>query len=245
MNDLVLSLQNVAVAYSRRSFSLLRRNRTIWALENVSMQIRAGETVGVIGRNGAGKSTLLKVLAGIIDPDRGTVERAPGRASLLSLQVGFLGHLSGRENAVLSGMLLGLSMQRVRRLLPDIEEFSELGPAMNDPIATYSSGMKARLGFAVAYFAAPEILLIDEVLGVGDASFRRKSSEAIKQLIRSDRTVVLVSHQPTTIRDLCHSAVWIDQGVTRAAGAVDSVMAAYEQEIMRPRQEPPQTVSAG
>ncbi len=230
----VLEAKGVAVGYRKHGLSLTRRG-THWALRDVSMSVSSGETVGVIGRNGAGKSTLLRVLAGIIDPDRGQVLRAPGRASLLALQVGFLGHLSGRENAMLSGMLLGLSRAQIAAKLEDIFTFAELGDFVEEPVATYSSGMRARLGFSVAYFSAPDILLIDEVLGVGDVVFREKSSAAIRELIDSDKTVVVVSHQPATLRQLCDAAVWIEDGVTRMQGDPSEVLECYEAHLLDKR----------
>ncbi len=236
MSHQVLELNHVAVGYRRRTMPF-RPRRMIWALRDVNFQVRAGETLGIIGRNGAGKSTLLKLLAGILDPDKGSIERAPGRASLLSLQVGFLPHLTGRENAILSGMLLGLSKPQIKHDLDNILAFSEIGDFFDEPISTYSSGMRARLGFAVAYFSAPEILLIDEVLGVGDLAFRVKSSAAIQNLINSDRTVILVSHQPSTLRSLCERTVWIEDGVSRMEGPTDEVMAHYEQFVAERQKE--------
>jgi len=219
----VLALDHVGVCY-KRPFS----KKAFWALRDVSMTVNSGETLGVIGRNGAGKSTLLKVLSGIIEPDTGQVARAPGRASMLSLQVGFLSHLSGIENATLSGLLLGLTKTQISQKLDQILEFAELGEYANEPMFTYSSGMKARLGFAVAYHAAPEVLLIDEVLGVGDMDFRQKSSAAIRELIDSDRTVVVVSHQPSTLSQLCSRIVWIEDGVSKAAGPADTIIEQYQ-----------------
>lgn len=219
----VLSLSNVGVCY-KRPFS----KRAFWALKEVSMSVMSGETLGIIGRNGAGKSTLLKLLSGIIEPDAGRVERAPGRASLLSLQVGFVSHLSGIENAILGGLFLGLTRTQVQKRLDEILNFAELGEYAREPIFTYSSGMKARLGFAVAYYSAPQVLLIDEVLGVGDLDFRQKSSAAIRELINSDRTVVVVSHQPSTLSQLCTRAVWIEDGMSRCEGPVEDVLSAYQ-----------------
>jgi len=226
----VLALERIAIGYRRRGLLPSKRS-THWALRDVSLTVRSGETVGVIGRNGAGKSTLLRVLAGIIDPDAGQIERAPGRTSLLALQVGFLGHLTGRENAMLSGMLLGLSRKQMLAKMGQVLDFAEIGDYLDEPVATYSSGMRARLGFSVAYHSAPDVLLIDEVLGVGDASFREKSSRAIRELIRSKKTVVVVSHQPSTIRELCDTAVWIEKGVSRLQGDPATVIEAYETQL--------------
>jgi lipopolysaccharide transport system ATP-binding protein len=190
--------------------------------------VHPGETVGVIGRNAAGKTTLLKVLAGIIAPDRGSVSRADINVSLLSLQVGFVPHLSGRENAILSGILLGLTKREAQRRLPDVIAFSELGDFIDEPISTYSAGMRARLGFSVAYYAAPDVLLIDESLAVGDTDFRAKSATAIRKIIRSNRTVVLVSHNLDTVHQLCNRVVWIEEGATVAVGDPATVIYDYE-----------------
>jgi lipopolysaccharide transport system ATP-binding protein len=221
----VLSLRNIAVSYRRRA-GMLRWNN-YWALKDVNFDLYHGETLAVLGRNGAGKSTLLRVLADIISPDRGTVRRNGCSISLLSLRVGFIPHLTGRENAVLSGLLMGLKRREVERMMDAIIDFSELGEFIDEPVRTYSSGMNARLGFSVALHADPDILLIDEVLGVGDLEFRKKSTQALREKIKSDKTVVLVTHTPQTVRDLCDRAVWIDQGVTRIEGDREEVLAQY------------------
>ena len=224
--DRLVKLQNVGVSYRRRVG--FRHQPAYWALEDVSLEIYRGETLGVIGRNGVGKSTLLRVLAGIIKPDRGTIHLdAPCHISLLSLQVGFIPQLTGRENAVLSGMLLGVPRRDIEARMDRIIEFAELGDFFDQPISSYSTGMRARLGFSVAFQTDPDILLVDEVLGVGDAAFREKSASAMRQKIRSNKTVVLVSHNQQTIRNLCDRAVWIDKGSTRLVGDPDTVLAAY------------------
>lgn len=230
----VFKANNVRLGYRRRGLPFLTNRRTVWALDKVSLEVRAGETVGIIGRNGSGKSTLLRLLAGIIDPDEGDLDRAPGRASLLSLQVGFLGHLTGRENAMLSGMLLGLSRSEVVGQLEQIIDFAEMEDFIDEPIATYSSGMRARLGFATAYHCMPDVLLIDEVLGVGDFEFRKKSRLAIQDMIESEKTVVIVSHSAPTIRQLCSKAVWIENGRTAMQGETEEVVKAYQRHMRKP-----------
>lgn len=227
MHDCLLSLDGVGVAYWRRQ-GLLRRT-AYWALREVSFDLYRGETLGVIGRNGVGKSTLLKVIAGIIDPDRGRVLRhQPALASLLTLQVGFVNHLNGRQNAILSGLMLGLSRAEMEARMAEIIAFAELEDAIDQPVHSYSAGMRARLGFSVSLLASPDILLIDETLGVGDASFRQKSAAAIKAKIRSDQTVVVVSHSAGQLRALCDRLVWIEDGRSRAEGPVERVLPAYE-----------------
>ena len=145
-----------------------------WALKDVSFDLYPGESLGVVGRNGCGKSTLLKILAGITRPDKGSISGEPLSATLLALQLGFLPYLTGRENAMLSGMMLGLTRSGIAERIEAIAEFAELGDFFDEPIAEYSAGMRARLGFAVAFQLDPDILLIDEVLGVGDAQFRER-----------------------------------------------------------------------
>lgn len=226
MADMVVSVENLGVNF-RRWTGFLRKKR-FWALRNVSFDIYQGETLGVIGRNGAGKSTLLSVLSGIIAPDEGKVDLTSGRASLLSLQVGFVKELSGRDNALLGSLLLGVDYRTAIRRLEDVIAFAELADAIEQPFETYSSGMRARLGFSVAYHAQPDIVLLDEVLGVGDAAFKKKSSQAMKELIASNRTVVLVSHSTETILEHCDRVLWLDKGQVRALGAPEDVVKKYE-----------------
>ena len=218
----VLELEHVGVAYRRRGGELY------WALRDVSLTLRHGETLGVVGRNGVGKTSLLKVIAGIIDPDRGRIHNAGVSASLLSLQVGFVPLLTGRENAILSGMLLGAPRERLERNMEEMIAFAELEDFIDEPVASYSAGMRARLGFSVAMQADPDVLLIDEVLGVGDTAFRRKSSEEIRRRIRSNRSVILVSHNIGMMRGLCDRVLWIEKGVSTMQGAADEVLDAYE-----------------
>ncbi len=225
----ILSLHQVGVFY--------RRHRGIfgepfWALKEVSFKLHAGETLGIIGRNGAGKSTLLRLLAGIIKPDRGEVQRSGGyRTSLLSLNLGFIPYLNGRENAMLGGMLLGLRRHEIAARLEQIKAFSELEDFFERPINTYSSGMLARLGFSVAFQADPDILLIDEVLGVGDAQFNQKSTLAMQEKIKAGKTVVFVSHNGQIIHEICDRVVWIENGVTQAEGSPHEVLSAYHKTL--------------
>jgi lipopolysaccharide transport system ATP-binding protein len=229
----LLRVRDVALRYVVRGRIFSRGRSDRWALRGVTFDVRAGESLGVIGRNGAGKTTLLRLLAGILGPDRGSIERAPGaRASLLSLQVGFLPQLTGRENATLSGMLLGLRRADVAARMESIVAFAGLEDVIDDPIFTWSDGMRARLGFSVAWHADPELLLVDEALGTGDAAFHEKSAAAMRERIRSDRTCVLVSHDAATIRDVCDRCVWIEDGVVAAEGRPDQVLAAYTSALL-------------
>lgn len=224
----VVSLRSVGVCYRSRG-RLLGRAKEYWALSDVTFDVFPGETIGLIGKNGAGKTTLLKAIAGIIEADHGRIKRGNISLTMLSLQVGFLPQLSGRENAILSGMLLGLDKTAAEQRVAHIEAFADLGSHFNEPLATYSSGMRARLGFSSALHSAAEVLLIDEVLGVGDQDFRAKSNTAIKELIRSNRTVLLASHNLATIRELCDRVVWIEDGKVQAAAPTGKVLNQYTQ----------------
>ncbi len=233
----VISVKNIGVRYFHKRSRLPWRKEEFWALKDVSFDLARGDSVGIIGRNGAGKSTLLQVLAGIISPDRGAVENRGATVSLLSIRLGFVKELSGRENAILSGMLQGVSQQEMLRRLPDILAFSDLGEAIEDPVGTYSSGMGARLGFAVALQVASDILLIDETLSGGDIAFKAKSAKALEDIIRSNRTVVLVSHNPGTIESLCDQALWIEDGLVHMEGTPETVLAAYREEFGGPEKK--------
>lgn len=221
----ILGFEGVGVAYQG-----VRKigSRGYWAVEDVSLDLREGETLGVIGRNGAGKSTLLRLAAGILTPDRGRiVHRRPLRIQMLSLGLGFVQHLSGRDNAIMSGMLLGMSRREIERQLPAIRDYSELGDFFEQPLNCYSSGMMLRLGFSVAMRAEPDVLLIDEVLGVGDADFMEKSSGDLHKRIRSGMTCMIVSHQDETIRDLSDRVAWIEHGRLVMQDSVEVALAAY------------------
>ena len=224
MPEVVMSLSDVGVSYH----GLLPFKKKHWALQDISFQIFKGETLGVIGKNGAGKSTLMQVLAGIVNPDKGLVSGSVNRVQLLSLQVGFIPELSGRENAVLSALLFGMSKKHIFSRMDEIIEFSGLGKAIDDPINTYSTGMRARLGFAVSCQTDPDLLLIDEALGVGDKDFRLKSKAVILQRMQSDRSFVMVSHNEATILEHCRRAIWLEGGRVRMAGEADVVVSAYQ-----------------
>ena len=226
-DKVVLSLRNVGYSYKRQGRG--NAGKDFWALKDVSFDLRHGEALGVIGRNGAGKSTLLRLMAGITKPDKGALINNGFTASLLSLQVGFVPYLTGRKNAILSGLLLGLKYHEIEERMLSIIEFSELGDFIDQPIDSYSSGMKARLGFSVAFHADPDVLLIDEVLGVGDVEFQRKSTEVMKAKIKSNKTVVMVTHSAGIIKELCDRAVWIHDGETRAEGKAEDVIKEYEE----------------
>jgi lipopolysaccharide transport system ATP-binding protein len=229
-SELILRAENVGLSYRQRVGML--RYESFWALQDVSFDLFEGETLGVIGNNGAGKSTLLRMIAGIVDPDRGTLERRkPLNASLLALNVGFKPELSGRDNVIIGGLLLGMSRDDLRRRMDEIREFSDLGDFFERPVGTYSTGMRARLGFAVAIHADPDILLIDEILGVGDQTFREKSHAAMKAKIKQGKTVILVSHSMEAIRDLCHRVLWIERGKLVLCGDTSKVVETYHEAV--------------
>ena len=221
----VMSLNDVCVRYkTRRSFF---RHDYFSALENINFTIKKGETLSVIGANGCGKTTLLKVLANIYDVDAGEVHWNCKQVSLLSLTLGFDAELSGRDNAIISGMLLGARKKEVLDKLDEIIEFSELGEFIDKPIKTYSAGMRPRLGFSVALKMRTELLLIDEVLGVGDGRFRRKAMNAMADKISSNQTVVLVSHSLSHVRKLADRVLWLDVGKVKMIGTPNEVLPAY------------------
>lgn len=200
------------------------------ALDGVSFEVMKGEAFGVIGPNGAGKSTLLKVMAGTLEPDSGKVTRYGRLSPLLTLGAGFNAALSGRQNILLGGLANGLSKKEIEAKFTQIIEFSDLGDAIDRPMGTYSSGMFARLAFSVAVNLQPEILLLDEVMAVGDAVFRRKSMSAMRSLVERSGTIIVVSHQLKTISDLCQRALWIDSGTVKMVGAASTVVQAYRED---------------
>lgn len=223
----LIELRNVGLCYRSNHIFYARRRGSFWALDDVSMSVYPGETLGVIGRNGAGKSTLLKTIAGILKPDRGDVHLRAARIALLSLQIGFVPHLTGRENIILSGLLLGFGRREIKQKMDEIIQFAELGEFIHQPIDTYSTGMRARLGFAIAFHTNPDVLLVDETLGVGDASFKKKSTLKMKERIQSNNTVVLVSHNAKLIGELCDRVVWIENGRSLMEGDAETVLEAY------------------
>jgi ABC-type polysaccharide/polyol phosphate transport system ATPase subunit len=241
MSAVVIRVENVTLAFPRTRVHLKPFEKSVAglfkrrpkseshfvALDGVSLTVEKGEVVGLVGRNGAGKSTLLRVIAGIYRPDSGTV-RTRGRVSLLSgLGAGFNVNLSGRENAYLYGSILGHSRTVMDQLMDSIIEFADIGDFIDQPLRTYSSGMRARLGFATASAVMPETLLIDEVMAVGDADFKEKSTARINEMMRQARTVVVASHSASTMQELCTRAVLVQRGRIVMEGSVDEVLAAY------------------
>lgn len=201
------------------------------ALDRVDLAIPAGTTFGLVGANGAGKSTALKLMAHILVPDEGTVTVRGKVSALLELGAGFHPDLTGRENVYLNGSILGLSTRTLDERFDDIAAFADIGPAIDHQVKTYSSGMYARLGFAVAVHVEPDVLLIDEALSVGDAAFQRRCRQRIAQLRQGGRTVVIVSHDLGLVRNLCDRVAWFDRGSLSAVGEPDDVLAAYERSV--------------
>ncbi len=198
------------------------------ALDQVSFEVTQGEAFGIIGRNGAGKSTLLRVLAGTLSPDSGSVDVAGRVSTLLQLGVGFNPELSGRQNIYLGGLAAGLTRPEVDDVFDDIVDYAELRTAIERPIKTYSSGMFSRLGFSIAVHLDPDVLLLDEVLSVGDQGFREKSRKATLGLLGRAGTLVLVSHNLNTVEELCTRVAWLDRGRIKEIGPASEVVQAYQ-----------------
>ncbi len=225
----VLSLDGVGKSYP--DATLRKRRDRPWSLRGVDLHVEPGEVVAVIGRNGAGKSTLLKLAAGVSPPTEGVVRRARRVAPLIEVGAGFHPDLSGRQNVLLNGRLLGLSKRQVRERFDDIVAFAELAHVIDEPVKTYSSGMFMRLGFAVAIHTDPELLLVDEVLAVGDLPFQLKCLDRISSLREGGTGVLFVSHNLTAVSSLATRAILLEQGQVRARGETRDVVAAYHETL--------------
>jgi ABC-type polysaccharide/polyol phosphate transport system ATPase subunit len=206
---------------------LKENNSRFWALKGVSLSVGKGESLAVIGRNGAGKSTLLSLLLGVAQPTKGSIEVSGKRTPLLELGAGFHPDLTGIENIIINGVLLGHTEAEIRARMETIIAFSELGEFIKMPIRTYSSGMQMRLAFAIAIHTSPEVLLIDEILAVGDESFQKKSGKALLDLIKGGVTTVYVSHSMEAVKKTCDRAIWLEQGEIRAEGEAGQVVEEY------------------
>jgi ABC-type polysaccharide/polyol phosphate transport system ATPase subunit len=232
-------LEKVSLCYRRSASFFLSRNKNMrgkkefWALRDLTLTIYEGETVGLIGRNGSGKSTISRIICGSLQPDDGTVT-VNGKVQLLALGIGFRPAMTGRENVIISGSILGLSRKVIKEKMDEIEDFAELGDFFDEPVRTYSSGMRSRLGFAVSTVVNPDIIILDEVMSTGDAAFRKKANERMKDMRERIKTVIVVSHNPDQLRELCSRAVWLDQGQLVLDGKVDDVLAAYKQFCQNP-----------
>lgn len=204
-----------------------RWREAFWALRGINLTLNPGDVLGIVGRNGSGKTTLLKTLAGILGADRGRVVVRGKVGCLLSFGVGFNPSLSGRENIYLNGSILGLSRKSIDERFDQIVDFSELGDFINAPVRTYSAGMKGRLGFSIAIHIDPDVLLLDEVLGVGDAAFRDKAGTILDRLKSENKTIVIASHSLPLVREVCNRAIWLDEGQVRLEGDPTEVTKAY------------------
>ncbi|MDH5421841.1 MAG: ABC transporter ATP-binding protein [Acidimicrobiia bacterium] len=219
----------------RRSLSRLRHRVTteVHALSNVSFSVMPGEAFGVIGSNGAGKSTLLRVLAGTLRPDAGKSVMNGKTSTLLQLGVGFNPELSGRRNVYLGGLAGGMRLAEVKAKFDEIVEYAELEHAMDRPVKTYSSGMFSRLAFAVGMALDPDILLLDEILSVGDEAFRSKSMKSMQDLLDRSGTIVFVSHSLSSVSQFCDRAMWLEHGFVKDIGPADEVVTSYRQDAQR------------
>ncbi|MDR3606949.1 MAG: ABC transporter ATP-binding protein [Oligoflexia bacterium] len=209
------------------------RKGEFWALQNVGFKLQQGETLGIIGSNGSGKSTLLRLITGIYPPDKGTIRVRGKVGALIALGAGFHPHMTGRENVYTNGTILGMSKAEIDARYEEIADFSELGQFMNSPVSTYSSGMVARLGFSIAVNSRPDLLIVDEVLAVGDLAFAIKCHRKMSDYRQSGGTTIMVSHSNQIIRNVCKNAIWLNKGIIEAIGDAQDVCALYEAESMR------------
>lgn len=226
-NDRVSSLKEFVIKKIKKSIT----EKDFLALDNVSFTVKKGDVVGVVGRNGAGKSTLLKVVSGIQKPASGNIVLNGRVVPMLELGAGFDMELSGKENVYLNGAVLGYSKEFLDEKYNDILEFSELGDFINMPVRNYSSGMVARLAFSIASMVNPEILIVDEVLSVGDENFQRKSKNRMLELMSGGSTVLFVSHNVKQIEEICNKAIWLEHGKVVMTGPSDVVCAEYKKSL--------------
>lgn len=230
VKDLVISYQNLKKTSIKKTLLHLKRQKPdrFVAVKGISFYVREGEILGIIGKNGSGKSTTLNALAGIFSPDSGSIDLNGHSISLLSIGVGFIREMTGRENITLSGMLLGFTEEQVKAKEQEIIDFAEIGEFIDMPVRTYSSGMYSKLAFSITAILETDIMLIDEVLSVGNQKFKKKSYEKMKSLISNkDRTVVIVSHSIETLKQLCDTVMWMHEGQIKRIGDPDEVLDEY------------------
>ena len=244
MGKYAIEVENVGMKFNMSSekvddlkdyvIKLLKRQlnyKEFWALKDISLKIEKGDRVGLVGLNGAGKSTLLKVISGVLKPTEGKVKISGNIAPLLELGAGFNNQYTGTENIFLYGAMLGHSKAFLNEKYKEIVKFSELGEFIDVPVKNYSSGMKSRLGFAIATIVEPDILILDEVLSVGDAKFRKKSTKKIKSMIESNVTVLFVSHSIDLVLDLCNKAILLEKGHLVAYGSAQEIADIYQRKL--------------
>lgn len=241
-NEIAVSVRRLGLTYKTsidqrptlkaRAKSLGRSSkhvRIIQALDDVNLDVEYGQVLGIIGTNGAGKSSMMRVIAGIIPPTKGRIEVFGSVSTLLALGVGFNPSMSGRDNVFLGGLAAGMSREEIETHFQEIAEFSELGEAIDAPMRTYSSGMFSRLAFSVAATVRPDILIVDEALSTGDAKFKEKSLNRMKELRSDDRALILVSHAMATLREVCNDVVWMHKGKLVRRGKPDETIDAYKE----------------
>ena len=237
MSKVALELKHVSINYKDLSHMSLHQSlakdgvkkaNIVHAVRDVSFSVNQGEILGIVGRNGSGKSTLLRSIAGIFQPDEGIIDTKGNRVSLMAIGIGFNSNNTGRENILKSGMLLGCDLNYVKEHMEEIIEFSELGDFIDRPVRTYSSGMYSKLSFAVTAILDTDIMLVDEVLSVGDERFRKKSYKKMEELMLSDRTVLIVSHATDTLQKFCNKILWINDGKYIMLGETEEVLAEYD-----------------
>lgn len=244
MGETVIKVENVGMEFNLSQektdnlkeyiIKLIKRElmyQSFWALQNISFEVEEGDKVGILGLNGAGKSTLLKLISGVMKPTEGIITLKGMISPLLELGAGFDHNYTGRENIYLNGAMLGYPKEFIESKFDEIVEFAEIGDFIDVPLKNYSSGMIARLGFSIATVVEPKILILDEVLSVGDAKFREKSEQRMKSLLNKDVTVLFVSHSLDQVRNLCNKALWLEKGKLVMQGSVEEVSACYEESI--------------
>jgi ABC-type polysaccharide/polyol phosphate transport system ATPase subunit len=244
LGETVIKVENVGMEFNLSQektdnlkeyvIKLLKRElmyQSFWALKDVSFEVKKGDKLGVLGLNGAGKSTLLKLISGVMKPTHGNIELMGRISPLLELGAGFDPSYTGRENIFLNGAMLGYTKEFIESKFDEIVNFSEIGEFIDVPLKNYSSGMVARLGFSIATTVEPEILILDEVLAVGDAKFKEKSEKRMKSFLNEDVTVLFVSHSIDQVKSLCNKAIWLEKGKLIMQGSVEEVSEKYEQSI--------------
>lgn len=245
----MIKIKNVSMKFNlgiEKSFSLKlffinlfnpkkwnKKKNEFWALKNIDFNVKKGEVVGFVGCNGAGKSTLLKIVAGVMKPTEGSVEKYGNICPMIELGAGFDMDLTARENVYLNGSILGYSKEFINEKFEEIVEFSELKDFLDVPVRNFSSGMVARLAFSIATVVNPEILIVDEILSVGDLAFQQKSENKMKSMIKGGTTVLFVSHSVNQIKQLCDRVVWLENGTIKKIGDAEKICDEYEKFVMR------------
>lgn len=240
MKDIALDVNHVSIDYKDLSHMSLAKSlkkgevkkaNVVRAVNDVTFSVNKGEILGIVGRNGSGKTTLLRSIAGIFQPDEGIIDTHGNRVSLMAIGIGFNQNNTGRENILKSGMLLGCNLDYVKERMDEIIEFSELGDFIDRPVRTYSSGMYSKLSFSVTAILDTDIMLVDEVLSVGDERFRKKSFKKMEELMLSDRTVLIVSHATDTLKKFCDHVLWINDGKYVMMGNTEDVLREYDKSM--------------